>query len=70
MLEVTPRLRQFEREYQRWAYRSLTFHQALARYRAMLHEARRLRPDLGLDWRQDLASDLAMARVLNGLPSA
>jgi len=36
----------------------------------MLQEARLLRPDLGLDWRDDLAPDLAVARALNGLPPA
>ena len=68
MLSPTSRLRQFESHYQRTAYQGMTFPEALARYRAMWHQARLLRPDLGSDWRDDLAPDLAVARALNGLP--
>lgn len=69
MLSPTSRLRQFESHYQRTAYQGMTFPEALARfYRAMWHQARLLRPDLGSDWREDLAPYLAVARLLNGLP--
>ena len=68
MLADNARLRRFEAAYQRTAYRSWTYHQALALYQMMLYEVRLLRPDLGQDWREDLASDLAIARALNGLP--
>jgi alkylhydroperoxidase family enzyme len=70
MLSPTSRLRQFELEYQRTAWQDWGIREALACFEAMLHHARQVRPDLGSDWREDLAADLAIARAVNGLPPA
>jgi hypothetical protein len=66
MVVETPLLRRFEAEYQRTAYRQLSVPDALALYQRLLDEARALDPAFGLDWRADLASDLAVARAVNG----
>lgn len=60
----------FEARYQREAYRGLSYPDALARFAALSAEARALHPELGADWEQDLAADLAVARAVNGLPPA
>jgi hypothetical protein len=70
MLVDTPRLRQFEAEYQRTAYRDLTLPDALALYQALLGAALALDPEFGRDWPADLAADLVIARAVNGLPPA
>jgi hypothetical protein len=48
----------------------MTYAQALAWYEGALAEVRRLRPDFDADWLEDLASDFAIARAVNGLPPA
>jgi hypothetical protein len=68
MIADTPRLRRFEAEYQRNAYRQVSYADALACYAMLLGEARLLNPDFGTDWEEDLAADLAVARAINGLP--
>lgn len=70
MVTETPRLRRFEAEYQRTAYRSLRMPEALALYERLLREARALNPTFGWDWEADVAADLAIGRALNGLPPA
>jgi hypothetical protein len=70
MVVDTPRLRRFEAEYQRTAYRDLSLADALALFQRLLDEARALDPGFGRDWRSDLAPDLAIARAINGLPPA
>jgi hypothetical protein len=47
---------------------AMTFAQALAWYEGALVEVRALRPDFDTDWIEDLESDLAVARAVNGLP--
>ncbi|HEX9727892.1 MAG TPA: hypothetical protein VGA37_05265 [Gemmatimonadales bacterium] len=49
---------------------SLDYGEALRRYAALWAYARALRPSIGDDWLDDLEPDLAVARVLNGLPPA
>lgn len=68
MVIDTPLLWRFEVEYQRTAYRSLRMPEALALYGRLLGEARALNPAFGRDWEADLGPDLAIARVVNGLP--
>jgi hypothetical protein len=70
VLSPTSRLLRFEHEYQRTAWREWGVREAFACFEAMLHHARLVRPDLGSDWREDLAADLAVARAVNGLPPA
>ena len=68
MLKSTERLKALERHWERRVYDDLTFPEALARFTALWEEARRLRKDLGTDWRIDLELDLAIARAVNDLP--
>ena len=68
MIVSSKRLDEFEASYQREAFASLTYEDALARFAALWAEARVLSPDLGQDWRGDLEADLAVARAVNGLP--
>lgn len=68
MVRSSDVLAAFEARYQREAFRGLTYEQALARFAALWAEARALNPDLGSDWLEDLAPDLAVARAVNGLP--
>jgi len=70
MVIETPRLRRFEAEYQRTAYRALRLPEALALFERLLSEARVLDPGFGRDWEADVAPDLAIARAVNGLPPA
>ena len=70
MVRSSEALAAFEARYQREAYRGLSYPDALARFGALWAEARALHPDLGDDWEQDLAADLAVARAVNGLPPA
>jgi len=53
---------------QREAYTNLTYAEALGRMASLWAEARALNPDIGQDWRHDLAPALAVARAINGLP--
>lgn len=70
MLNPTRRLQELDDRYRREAFRDLTFDDALKIFTALWNEARRLNPEFGADWREDLQADLAVARVLNGLPPA
>lgn len=54
----------------RSATAQMTFAQALAWYEGALVEVRALRPDFDADWLEDLESDFAIARAVNGLPPA
>lgn len=70
MIGDAGQLHRFEAEYQRTAYREMSLPDALALYQRLLGEARALDPAFGLDWQADLASDLAIARAINGLSPA
>ena len=70
MIVFSRRLVELEARYQREAFRGLSYEEALARFAALWAEACALNPELGADWREDLESDLAVARALNGLPPA
>lgn len=70
MIRPSDSLRELEARYQRDAYAGLTYEQALRRFAALWAEACALNPDIGVDWRDDLQADLAVARAVNGLPPA
>ena len=54
----------------RTADAGMTHLQALAWYEGALAEVRQLWPDFDADWLEDLESDFAIARAVNGLPPA
>jgi len=70
MLNPSPTWLAFEAADARATYGPMPFAEALARFERLWMHARALRPDLGADWREDLAADLAVARAVNGLPPA
>lgn len=70
MVRASDCLAEFEAQYQREAFKDLTYEQALEQFTALWNEARALRPDLGQDWLEDLETDFAVARAVNGLPPA
>lgn len=70
MLERTAALDALDRRWERTAYHELSFSEALARFSALWQEAGILGNRPGEGWRDDLESDLAVARAVNGLPPA
>ena len=68
MIRAGRALSDLEARDQREAYRNLTYTEALNRIASLWVEARALNPDIGQDWRDDLAPDLAVARAINGYP--
>ncbi len=68
MIQPSKRLQEFERRYTRTTVAQLTFVDALAIFQALWVEASELNPDFPGHWRSDIEPDLAIARVLNGLP--
>lgn len=68
MIPPSATLAAFEARYEREVFRGLSYADALALFSALWFEARALNPEIGTDWRQDLAPDLAVARAVNGLP--
>jgi hypothetical protein len=69
MIRRTPSLENLERRYARDVLAGRTFLEALAVFEALWHQARLLNPDFPGDWREDVVSDLDVARALNGLPA-
>jgi hypothetical protein len=69
MIRRTPSLENLERRYARDVLAGRTFLEALAVFEALWHQARLLNPDFPGDWREDVASDLEVARAVNGLPA-
>lgn len=68
MLRRTPALDALEAaDAQRVTYRR-TYHEALDVMLALWDEARALNPEIGSDWREDLAADIELARALNAGP--
>ena len=68
MIQPTRRLADLEARYGRDAFRDLSYADALELFAALWAEARALHATSGVDWREDLAPDLAVARALNGRP--
>lgn len=59
---------ELERRYLRRVTGSMTHGEALAVFAALWEHACRLDPDFPRPWEEDIASDLELARVLNGRP--
>lgn len=68
MIRANDRLRAFERWYSEHRTATRTYSEALAIYTALWMHARQLNPDFPSDWETDIAVDIELARVLNGLP--
>lgn len=68
MIHDWAQLEALQRRYERESMHDLDYPAALRRFAALWAEALLLNPDIGADWRDDLESDLAVARALNGLP--
>lgn len=68
MIRPSPELTRFEREYARSRDRTSTYQAAALVFEALWDEAKALNPSFPSDWETDIASDLAVARALNGLP--
>ena len=69
VIRSTPLLTQFERQYAQAHGRRTSYGEALAIFTGLWQEARALNPNFpDPDWRRDIEPDLAVARVLNGLP--
>jgi hypothetical protein len=69
MYATSPELEALDRRHAREAG-ELTYVEALARFTALWVYAGRVSPDFRASWQDDIASDLELARVLNGLPRA
>lgn len=69
MIRRTRSLEDLELRYAREALAGRTYGEALAVFEALWRQARLLNPDFPGDWREDVASDLHVARALNGLAS-
>ena len=68
MIRSTPELDDLESRWARDLLAGMTYSEALAIFEALWEEARSLNPDFPGDWRDDIDSDIAIARALNGLP--
>lgn len=68
MIRRTPSLEDLERRFAREVVAGRTYLEALAVFEALWRHASRLNPDFPGDWREDIASDLEVARALNELP--
>jgi hypothetical protein len=69
MIRDTERLKEIDRRYAREVLGGRTYLEALAVFEALWRQARLLNPDFPGDWREDIASDLDVARAVNGLPA-
>lgn len=69
MIRRTTALENMERRYTREVLAGRTYLEALAVFEALWRQARLLNPDFPGDWREDVGSDLVVARVLHGLPA-
>ena len=69
VIRPSPELTRFEREYAR-SRRTMSYLEAMEIFEALWEEARALNPDFPTrDWERDVAPDIELARVLNGLPA-
>lgn len=69
MIRRTQALEAFERWYAKERWKDSTFDEALAVFEALWVEASTFHGDFQRDWREDIAVDLTLARILNGLPA-
>jgi hypothetical protein len=68
MIRYSAELDALELRYVREIIAPMSYREALDRFAALWAYARELDPRFPGDWRQDLEPDLALARVLNGIP--
>lgn len=65
MIRRSEKLEALERWYTREYLSRLTYHEALGLFAAMWREARAVNPNFPGDWRDDIAADVELARVVN-----
>lgn len=70
MIKSPHLLQELHRRYEREALADLSYDVALQRFGALWTEASELGAIDNEDWLTDLEPDLAIARILNGLPPA
>lgn len=68
MIRRTKSLDDIDRHYAREVLGGRTYLEALAVFEGLWRQACLLNPDFPGDWREDLASDLDVARAVNALP--
>lgn len=68
MLKNPEKVRSIEAAHEKELYGSLSYSEKLRRYEALWAHVRSLNPRFTRRWREDLDADIAIARVLNGLP--
>jgi hypothetical protein len=68
MIRRTRSLEDIERRHTRDVLAGRTYLEALIVFEALWRQASLLNPDFPGDWREDIAPDLVVARVLHGLP--
>ena len=68
MKRPSPELTRFEREYARSRDLTTTYEADARVFEALWDEAKATNPAFPGDWKADIASDLAIARAVNGLP--
>lgn len=70
MIRVTESLRDFELWYAANRTAKRSYQEALAVFSALWIHARQLHPAFPSPWEADIAADIELARVLNGLPKS
>lgn len=68
MIRSTRKLAELDEWYARTRISSMSYEEALAVFTALWQHARQLNPEFPGPWEEDIAPDLELARVLNGLP--
>ncbi len=68
MIKSPDKVRQAKETYNRSLYRDMNYEEALLRFEALWIEALSLNTRIGKNWEVDIKPDIAMARILNGLP--
>lgn len=67
MIRSPDRIREVEALWNRSLYSAMDYPEALARFTALLNQARLLNPRMGQSWEEDIKPDIDLARILNGL---
>jgi hypothetical protein len=70
MIRHTRSLEDIQRRYAREVLARRTYPEAVAVFEALWRQALLLNPEFPGDWHEDIASDLAVARAVNGLAPA
>lgn len=67
LINASRRLRELERRFAATVVDARSYEEALAIFTALWQHARHIQPAFPGDWREDVQTDIEMARVLNGL---